>query len=184
MSEANKDLIQALKKIPLFEGLSPSQVKKVLHLCVSRLYEPYDKLCVHGLASDELYILIEGKLDIITEDDKRVAEITPVTTIGELGVITSQPRTATVEATIPSKVLVLKRSHLELLLREEPEIKAKTYQNVIGILSHKRNFSINWGNRYTPPLPDSILEYPVFSIAMEIHEKRGGPVAVYGACAC
>ena len=46
------------------------------------------------------------------------------------------------------------------------------------------NFSINWGNRYTPPLPDSILEYPVFSIAMEIHEKRGGPVAVYGACAC
>jgi acetolactate synthase-1/2/3 large subunit len=24
-----------------------------------------------------------------------------------------------------------------------------------------RNFSINWGNRYTPPLPDSILEYPV-----------------------
>ncbi len=46
--EQNKTLLQTLKKIPIFKGLSPSQVKKVLGLCQSRACAPGDVVCARG----------------------------------------------------------------------------------------------------------------------------------------
>jgi len=45
-----------------------------------------------------MYILLSGELAVLNGQGRRVATIKPVTTIGELGLITSQPRSATVEA--------------------------------------------------------------------------------------
>ena len=46
--EQNKTLLETLKKIPIFKGLSPSQVKKVLGLCQSRVCAPGDVVCARG----------------------------------------------------------------------------------------------------------------------------------------
>ena len=80
-----------------------------------------------------MYILLSGQLNILAEDGRTVAQVNPVTTVGEIGVITSQPRTATVEVPMPSRILVLQQSHFNLLLRKEPGIKLQIHQNVIRI---------------------------------------------------
>ena len=37
--QTSKLLVQVLRKIPIFKGLSPSQVKKILGLCVHKSYK-------------------------------------------------------------------------------------------------------------------------------------------------
>jgi hypothetical protein len=37
--EKNKALLQTLKKIPIFKGLSPSHVQKVLGLCEAKTFK-------------------------------------------------------------------------------------------------------------------------------------------------
>ena len=135
--EPNKALVQVLKKIPIFKDLSPPQVRQVLSICTSRAFQPQDNICTSGTPSEEIYILLSGKLEVTTAEGIGVAAITPVTTVGEMGVITGQPRSATVTAAQPSHLLVLPKNRLDYLLREDVDMRAKVYRNVVDILAGK-----------------------------------------------
>ncbi len=130
-------LVQIIKKIPVFEQLSPNQVQSLLSICVSKTCDADDVLCAHGTPSDEMYVLISGELAIVTPDGTRVATVKPVTTVGEMGLVTRQVRAATVQATKPTKVLVLNKGQFEILLRNDPGVQARIYRNIIGILSDR-----------------------------------------------
>ena len=66
-----------------------------------------------------------------------MATILPVTTVGEMGVLTGQPRSATVEAIKESRVLALLKPRFDALLLEDKELSARIYRNVIHILAEK-----------------------------------------------
>ena len=55
-----KILVQTLKKIPLFHGLSPSQIQQVLVVCQPRRFDAHKTLCATGTPPDEMYILLSG----------------------------------------------------------------------------------------------------------------------------
>lgn len=84
-----------------------------------------------------MYIVVSGELAIVTEEGIRVATIHAVTTVGEMGVMTGQPRSATVEVIKESVVLVIQKRHFDALMRAEDNMKGKIYRNVIEILSQK-----------------------------------------------
>ena len=136
--QTNRDLGQVLKKIPLFHGLSPSQIRKVLGLSTLESYQPGNNICVGGdESSDEMYVLLAGELAVKTEDGVRVATLKPVTTVGEIGLITRQPRSATVEALQSSRILLIPKTPFEHLLRADRDVQVTIFRNVIEILSTK-----------------------------------------------
>ena len=55
-----KLLIQVLRKIPIFNGLAPTQVKKILGLCQHKSYKPEERVCESGSRPDEMFILLSG----------------------------------------------------------------------------------------------------------------------------
>ena len=131
-------LVQALKKIPLFRGLSPSLIQKVLGLCTLRTCAPEEILCRGGdHPSDEMFILLSGKLGVMTADGLRIATLTPVMTGGEMGFTTRQPRSATVIAIEPSQVLIIARAQFDFLLRADRDMQVTIYRNIIDILAAK-----------------------------------------------
>lgn len=131
-----RKLADVLKKIPLFYGLAPTHLRLILGHCVARTCMPGEHLTERGGESQEMYILISGKLAIL-EEELRVAIIDPVTLVGELGVITGQPRSATLAALESTQVLVIDKSRFDLILRKEPEIKGRIFENIIGMLAEK-----------------------------------------------
>ena len=135
--EQNKTLLQTLKKIPIFKGLSPSQVKKVLGLCQSRACAPGDVVCARGTDSDEMYILIAGELGVKGEDRVLLATLQPITTVGEMGIFNRQRRSASVEVLKQSKVLVIARGPFESMLRSDLPMRVNIYKNIVEILSGK-----------------------------------------------
>lgn len=138
-SESSKLLVNVLRKIPIFKGLSPSQVKKILGLCAHKSYKPGVQVCRSNSPSDEMYILLAGELIVVTMEGIRVATILPVTTVGEMGVITGQPRSATVEVSKPSNIFVVNKRSFDSMLRDDSEMRATVYKNIIDVLSDKLN---------------------------------------------
>ena len=136
--QPSRELGQVLAKVPFFKSLTADEIGKILDLSTAGFYQPGDKIWVgDGGDSNEMYVLLSGELGVITPQGKRVATIKPVTTVGELGLITSQPRSATVEAVQPSNIHVVPKPLFDELLNNELEIKVKIYRNVIDVLYHK-----------------------------------------------
>lgn len=135
--ELSKTLIQAIQKIPIFKGLSPTQTHKILHLCTPKTYQSGERVCTSDSPSDEMYILITGALAVMTADGLQVAALEPVTTVGEMGIITRHSRSATVEAIEPSHILTIQKSSFDLMLRDDLKMQGQIYRNIIEILAQK-----------------------------------------------
>ena len=131
-------MIPVLKKIRLFNGLSPSQIRLILSICTSSRFAAGDSVCEVGTPSDGMYILISGELEVLSDADTRLAVIKPVTTVGEMGVVTRQDRSATVRAICDSSALAIGRQSFESILRGDKEMSAVIYRNIVEIMCHKR----------------------------------------------
>ena len=131
-------LVEAIKKIPLLNGISPSRIRVLISLCEGRTLQPGGVLCTAGGISDELYILLVGELGVFTADDLQVASLKAVSALG-VGAITGQPRLAALKALKPSRVLVLRKIQLDRFFRADPPSCSRIYRNFIHILSEKVN---------------------------------------------
>jgi CRP-like cAMP-binding protein len=85
---------------------------------------PGDAIVRHGERGDELILLVEGSARVET-DGKILARFSPGETFGEIAVIDGRPRTATVIAETPSRLLVLSRDAFLHLLDTIPGLSRK-----------------------------------------------------------
>ena len=134
---SQKLLIQLLEKIPIFDGLPPSQRRQLLSLCENQVLEAGTLLCRGSSPSDEMYILLTGQLSVVTAEGMRVATILPVTTVGEIGVITGQPRSATVEVVEDARIMRIQKTRFDGMLNEDRDMSMRIFRNVIHILAAK-----------------------------------------------
>jgi NTE family protein len=99
---------------------------------VDRLYNAFvwralargEALCVQGTRSDGLYIVVNGRLRVFVAGpdgtERLVRELGRGAGIGEMGLISGEPRSASVYAARHSEVVVLPRKAFERLVVEEP----------------------------------------------------------------
>ena len=99
-----------------------------------------------GDASDAVLVLLSGQMKVVTysqEGDEFILNtVVPGDTIGEIGVLSGGPRTATVQATAPSSVLTLSRAALVQIIEEHPALAvvllehlSKMVNRVTGVAS-------------------------------------------------
>ncbi|MER2999488.1 cyclic nucleotide-binding domain-containing protein [Pontibacter populi] len=83
-------------------------------------------LCHQGEDGDSLYILITGRLRAIvgfgSNQEREVGEISPGETVGEMAMITGEPRTATIVALRDSCLVRLLKSDFDALIKRHPEV--------------------------------------------------------------
>jgi len=137
VAKSKQSLIQTIKKIPIFAGLSPSQIRSVLDLCTPLKCGPNQTIYTANSASDQMHILLSGELSVVNDEGIRLARLYPITTVGEMGLVTRHTRSASVVTGKPSSLLVLQRRVFDTLLRSDRDLQTRFYQNVIGILAGK-----------------------------------------------
>jgi CRP/FNR family cyclic AMP-dependent transcriptional regulator len=86
-------------------------------------------VCKEGSPGDNMFILVEGRVNIVKEDveghRKVVAAISKGKSFGEMALFDGEPRSATVMAAVDSTMLVLSKENLERLLDEHPRMGSK-----------------------------------------------------------
>lgn len=139
------ELINMLPEIPLFGGLDSTQLSKIINACERQEVQPGSILCHSQTIDERLFILLTGKLRLESSGGVKLAEITPLRVLGEMGVFTEQPRSSRVVVEETSTVLELKKVDIEKLAKEEPEMEFSLLINLLRLLydrTHEMNKEI------------------------------------------
>lgn len=123
---ATMERLLALKKVPLFESLTLDQLDAVARLAEERDFRPGELIVREGDAGGELFLLLEGAVDVYQDREggarKKLSELVAVAYFGEMAVLDDQPRSATVVAREPSRLLVLAGNSLKELILQMPDM--------------------------------------------------------------
>ena len=116
----------ALKSVPLFESLTLDQLDAVLRLARDTAFLPGEVIVREGDAGGELYLLLEGSaeawLDYGGPRSRRLSTIEAGGYFGEMAILDDEPRSATVVARDPVRLLALDGESLKALVLQMPEI--------------------------------------------------------------
>ena len=121
---ARRELLTRLATLPLFAGLDASSLADLADAMLWLALPGGATLFEQGEDSDALYVLLHGRLAAVrTGSDghpRSVGAIAPGECAGEIGLITRQPRSATVFAMRDCDLLRLPRDAFERLLAVHP----------------------------------------------------------------
>jgi CRP/FNR family transcriptional regulator, cyclic AMP receptor protein len=116
--------IEALKRSPLFEGLSRKQLTHVARLTDDLDVPAGTVLCEQGARGQEFFVIIDGEATV-TRGKKAVATVGAGDFFGEIALLEHVTRTATVTAATPLRFFVVSDRAFEAVLDTDPTIERK-----------------------------------------------------------
>jgi CRP-like cAMP-binding protein len=116
----------ALASTPLFAGLSQEALEKLVQQLTLVHLGHGEVLFREGDPGDALYVIVEGEVAVLAEGPPRVemARLGPGSFIGEVALMTDQPRSATVQAIADAELLRIDRKTLSNVLSTHGEVLA------------------------------------------------------------
>jgi CRP-like cAMP-binding protein len=93
--------VECLKSVPLFNGLDPRRLKLIAFTSDRMTYRSGEVLFHQGDDSDAAFLILEGQADVMSDTPAgpiKVAVLGPNALVGEMGVMTNSPRSATIVA--------------------------------------------------------------------------------------
>ena len=113
-----------LRQVYLFEHLDLQELSKVMNITSVEHCEAGDVLIEEGSTSETMYIALEGMLSV-SRGGQEITVLESGKHVGEMALLNKRPRSATVRAVEPSRLLKLERAGFTQLLLSEPLIGAK-----------------------------------------------------------
>ena len=97
-------------------------------------YKAGEHIIVEGERGVELYVLLSGDVDIL-KGGELLTTLNAGVHIGEMALIDSAPRSATVKAKTDVRLLVMRREEFFGVIRTEPVIATKLLWSFVQVLS-------------------------------------------------
>ncbi len=127
--EGNKLESSFLREIAFLKRLDFFELKTFSRLLHRREFKPGEVVFREGYPHAVLYIVKEGKIDIVLETDEKepikLAELTPKSFFGEIGLFIDTNRTATAFAAEESVLLAVSKVDFKDLIGKYPRIGVK-----------------------------------------------------------
>ncbi|MDR0777536.1 MAG: cyclic nucleotide-binding domain-containing protein [Azonexus sp.] len=124
-----------LRNVPLFSGLSESELEKLSRVCGRRRVERGAFVVRTAEAIDSLYILLTGRAKVTNTDEEGreiiLAWLGPGEFFGEMGLIDGSPRSASVVASEPCELLVLGKEAFQRCLQDNFQVAQKLMQILV-----------------------------------------------------
>lgn len=121
---AREQYIDHLASVPLFRGMNNKELREIAKATVELTLEADREFVTQGDVGREAFIIVEGKAEVV-RNGKTIAELGPGDCVGELALLDHGPRTASVIAAGPVKVLVLGPREFSGVLDEVPTLAQK-----------------------------------------------------------
>lgn len=121
--------VELIRKIPLFKHCTGRELSEIAAIADELDLKEGTELTKEGKAGREFYAIVEGAADVLM-GGKQINSVRQGDFLGEIALITGRPRTATVKATSPMRVLVITARDFRKLLEKHPEIQRKVLLSV------------------------------------------------------
>lgn len=132
-----------LGTIPIFSSLKSGELKEIERIVHVRTYESGEFIFREGDVGAGLFVIAEGRVDIILEnrvvDDQptRLASLDKGSFFGELSLLDNERRSAAARAAETSVMIGLFRPDLLDLIERNPRLGSKVLMNVARIIGER-----------------------------------------------
>ncbi|MCK9182134.1 MAG: Crp/Fnr family transcriptional regulator [Fibrobacteraceae bacterium] len=124
---ADKTVVDLLKGVDLFSELKEDQLDQLASLVISKDFARDETIILEKDESVQaLFLIAEGDVKVyMTGSDGKETILTLLSRgdfFGEMSLIDGEPRSASVKAVTPTKLLIIRREHFLELLKTTPEL--------------------------------------------------------------
>ena len=116
-----KQLTAVLGAVPLFEGLTKKQLRKVTDLADVGRFMAGARLVKQGDIGDSFYVVLTGQAKVVVSG-RTVNRLLPGEHFGEISLLDGKPRTASVVAETEMTLVIITQKDFLGLLAKDPEI--------------------------------------------------------------
>ncbi|HEY9908193.1 MAG TPA: cyclic nucleotide-binding domain-containing protein [Thermosynechococcaceae cyanobacterium] len=120
-----------------FKSLKPDALIELGHSAAVKIYTQGEQMCEAGAPSDSILLLVDGVADVVVlrgAEEQVVGTVNKGETIGEMGVLTRQRRSASVVAASEyCRSLIIQADKFDGVLRQDPEVA----RNLLVVLSSR-----------------------------------------------
>jgi len=126
-----------LRKVPLFTELPPPDLQPIASIAEEHVFDAGDTIARQGDIGEEMHIIVSGEVSVAVRDGTDAQRVVAVRSegdvVGEMAIVTNEPRMADLVARGPVRLLTIDRRRFESIIRERPE----TALGVIRMLSRR-----------------------------------------------
>jgi hypothetical protein len=119
-----------LRRVILFAKLTPVDLKQIAAVAKERLFLDGETIAQQGESGDEMYIIVSGEVRVMNGGGTELARRRPGDCVGEMAIISQQPRMATLVAVGDVRTLCIGQKQFEGILRERFEISMAVMQEL------------------------------------------------------
>lgn len=117
-------LAHMMRKVEFFTPLTIGQLEKILPTIMLYSYDKGETVFSQGQKGDAFYIIYQGSVDIRLKQwlvlSKKIATLKAGDFLGEIALISDEPRTASVVCTEPTMLFTLISEDFKFVLHENP----------------------------------------------------------------
>lgn len=125
--------ILLLREIPIFAGLPAEDLELVAKIAREEWYPQNTAIFHQGEEGNVMFVIVEGRLQVVKTTDgseQVLAERGPGDFVGEMAVIESAPRLATLRTQSDVRVLAIDGDTFKEILRERPDVSFGVLRNI------------------------------------------------------
>ncbi len=136
--ESSDPVLQVLGQVPIFENLTPKELKDLARLTHERSYKANEPVFKKLAPGEGMYVILKGTVEIKDPDSNTTfATLGSGDFFGELALLDEEPRSAMAVATEASELVGFFRTDLLTLMKRGPELGNKILLNLSRVLGER-----------------------------------------------
>ena len=137
MNQREYKLMQIIEKVEAFHGLEVAEFQRLLAICKPKSYGVDEQVYSIGKPSEDMLIVLAGKLKVLSRAGEELGSVDAGSSLGEMGMFTGEPRSATVVAAEATNGMMMEKVALADVMNQDSQIRGKVLQNMVDILSER-----------------------------------------------
>ena len=135
MPLSKNEKVDLLRRTALFAECTKAELVEVALTSDEREAPKGDSLTEEGRRGREFFVVVEGAVTV-RRGGRKLADLGPGDWFGEIAILTYKPRTATVTATSPVRLLVISDRAFRRVVETTPRIALNVLRSVAARLEH------------------------------------------------
>jgi CRP-like cAMP-binding protein len=121
--------IEALRKVPFFQDLTPEDLERIATIGQRVSFQPGEAIVARDDVGGGLYVLLSGSA--VVEAGGKAHRLGPGEFFGEMALLSHRPRSATVMAEEAAEVLTIEATYFRPFLIKNPSVAVTILEGVV-----------------------------------------------------